>query len=49
MTQLLEEHRERLDGLARALLAKETLDAPDAYAAAGLPMPAEARLEAAPA
>ena len=49
VTQLLEENRERLDGLARALLAKETLDAPDAYAAAGLPMPAEARLEAAPA
>jgi len=34
--QLLTEHREQLDSLAHALLDAETLDAPDAYAAAGL-------------
>jgi cell division protease FtsH len=37
-TRLLEEHREQLESLARALLGAETLDAPDAYAAAGIPM-----------
>jgi cell division protease FtsH len=35
---LLEEHREQLESLARALLKAETLDAPEAYAAAGVPM-----------
>jgi cell division protease FtsH len=35
--QLLGTHREQLDSLAHALLADETLDALDAYAAAGLP------------
>ena len=34
---LLHAHRRRLDTLAAALLAHETLDEPDAYAAAGLP------------
>jgi cell division protease FtsH len=38
VTQLLTEHREQLDNLTHALLAAETLDAPDAYAAAGVPM-----------
>ena len=38
MTQLLTEHREQLESLAHALLEAETLDAPDAYAAAGVPM-----------
>ena len=38
VTQLLTEHREQLDNLAHALLKAETLDAPDAYAAAGVPM-----------
>jgi cell division protease FtsH len=38
VTQLLSEHREQLDSLSHALLAAETLDAPDAYAAAGVPM-----------
>jgi cell division protease FtsH len=38
VTQLLTEHREQLDDLAHALLKAETLDAPDAYAAAGVPM-----------
>jgi cell division protease FtsH len=33
----LTEHREQLDALARALLANETLDELDAYAAAGIP------------
>jgi cell division protease FtsH len=37
VTQLLAEHREQLDNLTHALLKAETLDAPDAYAAAGVP------------
>jgi cell division protease FtsH len=38
VTQLLTEHREQLDSLTHALLAAETLDAADAYAAARVPM-----------
>ena len=38
VTRLLTEHRAQLDSLSHALLAAETLDAPDAYAAASLPM-----------
>jgi cell division protease FtsH len=38
VTKLLEEHRQQLEGLAQALLKDETLDAPDAYAAAGVPL-----------
>ena len=38
VTQLLTEHRDQLDSLAQALLEAETLDAPDAYAAARVPM-----------
>jgi cell division protease FtsH len=38
VTKLLSEHREQLDGLAHALLKAETLDAPAAYAAAGVPL-----------
>ncbi|MGO9902570.1 MAG: ATP-dependent zinc metalloprotease FtsH [Solirubrobacteraceae bacterium] len=38
VTQLLSDHREQLDSLSRALLGAETLDALDAYAAAGVPM-----------
>jgi cell division protease FtsH len=38
VTQLLSDHREQLDNLSHALLEAETLDAPDAYAAAGAPM-----------
>jgi cell division protease FtsH len=38
VTQLLTDNRDKLDSLMRALLAAETLDASDAYAAAGLPM-----------
>jgi cell division protease FtsH len=51
VTQLLGEHRDQLDTLAHALLAAETLDAPEAYAAAGVPMRPVERLveEAAPA
>jgi cell division protease FtsH len=37
--RLLIEHRERLDSLAEALLQAETLDQPEAYAAAGLAAP----------
>jgi cell division protease FtsH len=35
-TRLLTEHRSQLESLATALLKAETLDAPDAYAAAGV-------------
>ena len=34
--RLLTENRSRLDGIAEALLREETLDQPQAYAAAGL-------------
>jgi cell division protease FtsH len=37
VTHLLSEHRDQLESLAQALLKHETLDAIDAYAAAGLP------------
>jgi cell division protease FtsH len=37
VTRLLSDHREQLEGLAQALLSAETLDALDAYAAAGVP------------
>jgi cell division protease FtsH len=39
VTQLLTEHRDQLESLARALLAGETLDTADAYAAAQIPPP----------
>jgi len=39
VTHLLSSHRHQLDSLAHALLEAETLDAADAYAAAGLPTP----------
>jgi ATP-dependent Zn protease len=38
VTQLLSDHRSQLDSLSHALLEAETLDAVDAYAAAGAPM-----------
>jgi cell division protease FtsH len=38
VTQVLTEHREQLDNLTHALLDAETLDAIDAYRAAGAPM-----------
>jgi cell division protease FtsH len=47
VTQLLSDHRDQLDSLAHALLKAETLDAPDAYAAAGVSMRA-AELEPQP-
>jgi cell division protease FtsH len=37
--RLLKEHRERLDSLTEALVRVETLDQPEAYAAAGLTAP----------
>ena len=40
VTPLLTDHRDQLESLTQALLAAETLDAADAYAAAGVPMPA---------
>ncbi len=47
VTQLLRDHRDQLESLTHALLEAETLDAPDAYAAAGVPMRA-AELEPKP-
>ena len=41
VTELLGEHREQLESLARELLEHETLDAPDAYRAADVPLPRE--------
>jgi cell division protease FtsH len=41
VTDLLSSHRDQLEALTRALLAAETLDMPDAYAAAGLAVPVE--------
>jgi cell division protease FtsH len=41
VTRLLEEHRGQLESLAHALLDAETLDGPEAYAAAGLSVPRE--------
>jgi len=38
VTQILSDHRDQLESLSRALLAAETLDAIDAYRAAGVPM-----------
>jgi cell division protease FtsH len=38
VTELLSDHRDQLDSLMQALLKAETLDAPDAYAAAGMPL-----------
>jgi cell division protease FtsH len=38
VTRLLESHRDQLESLAQALLSAETLDAPEAYAAAGVPL-----------
>jgi cell division protease FtsH len=38
VTRLLTDNRDKLDGLMRALLAAETLDGGDAYAAAGVPL-----------
>jgi cell division protease FtsH len=38
VTQLLADHRDQLDDLTHALLKAETLDAPDAYTAAGISM-----------
>jgi cell division protease FtsH len=42
VVELLKQNRDRLDSLAKALLEHETLDEDDAYAAAGVPRPAEA-------
>jgi cell division protease FtsH len=45
VTELLIEHRDRLDSLAGALLEDETLDQRETYAAAGLPPPSSPRSE----
>jgi cell division protease FtsH len=44
-TELLTSHRDQLESLTKALLLAETLDAPAAYAAAGVPMPSEPKPE----
>ena len=53
VTRLLTEHREQLEALTSALLKAETLDALDAYTAAGVPAhepePDERRAGLAPA
>ncbi len=51
--QLLERERHRLDALAGALLERETLDQPEAYEVAGVPLPGtdaaeQAKVTAAP-
>jgi cell division protease FtsH len=47
--EVLRANRHRLDALVEALLRTETLDAADAYQAAGVPMPSEPELPAEPA
>jgi cell division protease FtsH len=42
VTQLLTEHRDKLDSLTERLLEKETLDQDEAYEAAGVPLPTRA-------
>jgi cell division protease FtsH len=44
-TELLQGHRAQLESLTQALLVAETLDAPAAYAAAGVPLPPEPKPE----
>ena len=48
-TEMLTTHRDQLESLARALLLAETLDAPAAYAAAGVPQPPPPEPEPEPA
>jgi cell division protease FtsH len=48
VSQLLRNHRDNLESLVAALLRHETLDEPDAYAAAGLPRNREAAPESTP-
>jgi len=45
VTQLLTDHRDQLESLAQALLQAETLDARDAYAAAGVSVEPQGMLE----
>jgi cell division protease FtsH len=49
VTSLLEQERERLDALANALLERETLDQPEAYEVAGVPLAEEEPAEKAKA
>ncbi len=48
VSRLLLEHRDQLESLTRALLKSETLDAPEAYAAAGVPLRKEETEEPTP-
>jgi cell division protease FtsH len=45
VTALMTEHRDQLENLARELLVHETLDAAEAYAAAGATMPPRVEIE----
>jgi cell division protease FtsH len=47
--KLLREHRNQLEALASALLERETLDQPEAYEVAGVPVPEEEPAEQAKA
>jgi cell division protease FtsH len=47
--ELLSENRDRLDSLAEALYQAETLEGPEAYAAAGLQAPSQESNEPEPA
>jgi len=49
VVELLSSHRPQLESLTQALLVAETLDAPAAYAAAGVPLPAAPGAEPEPA
>ena len=49
MIELIRRERTRLDALAHALLEHETLDQPEAYEVAGVPLPEPSRREAAKA
>ena len=46
--ELLQQERDRLEGLATALLERETLDQPEAYEVAGVPLPDEGPAERTP-
>jgi cell division protease FtsH len=45
VVELLRQERDRLEALATALLERETLDQPEAYEVAGVPLPDEERAE----
>jgi cell division protease FtsH len=48
VSHLLSHHRDKLDAMVEALLENETLDQPEAYAAAGVPLGKQAEQDALP-